>query len=1252
MSRRLLPALLGIVLLAIAWPSSRAAAQGPGETQWVWYNEGDPRVSAPAATRYFRRAFTIARGPIAEATLDVTADNRYVVWVNGARVGEGEEWKDVRRYDVKKHLVRGKNVIAVEATNDSGPAGLIVRLSYAATGSPRLALATDASWRASKSAPEDWRKVEFDDRKWSKVKVLGAYGKTAPWGGGGVVGKGAPRRFTVPAGFKVEEAVKDPGDRGPFSLVNMTFDARGRLLVSDERGGVLLCTDPDKNGVMQTVRDYCTQIKGSHGMCWIKDGLYLVGNGPKGTGLYRCRDTKGADKIDEVTLLHKFKGGMGEHGPHAILHGPDGWLYVVIGNHAWVDLGKGKAPNPAKLAPNSPLRRWPTGNPGPDQGKKGSTEDVLLPRLNDANGHAANILAPGGTIWRMDHEGKNVSLVAAGFRNHFDAAFSPFAELFTFDSDMEWDEGLPWYRDVRINHCTPGADFVWRTGAANTPNYYLDSLPPLYETGRGSPVGLEFYDHPAYPKKYRGAYFMADWSLGIIYAVHLKREGATYKADVEKFCVGAPMNVTDLEVAPDGAIYFTTGGRGTRGGVYRIVHEGAAKKAENESSHLVQPLAAWSQARFAQYLAGRGGREAASTDLQKVATDAKAPVRERVRALTLLHLHKLKLDAGLLKTLAADGDADVRAHAVWLLGVRGDKDGHGALLKALKDDDAMVRRRACEALIRAGVEPPVADVWPLLGDKDHFVCTAARLVLERIAPAKWLAKLGTETNDLIAYHAILALCKTNQAEANAEAIYARLEKAAPGDARSVLDYARVVQMVLFHAGKPPAALKAIAARCDGLFPHADKRVNRELAIVLTHLKRAGGIDSPVHAKLLAALQASNGDRQQQIHYFYCLRLLHEGWTTEQKAALVRWYESTKTWAGGHSYVPFLENIFRECLSAFTLADRKALLASGEKTPLVSLVLAQRLQRDREPALVADLKALTGRLGKVHREADVRRAVSEAILRTAIDRPKADLYPDLLAGLNTPNKVLLFDVVAALKKSPIKPKADDAKAYRALILASRKLDPGNRWKAVEVLRHWSGGREFGSEKSDWKGELQSWGKWYVQAFPKEPALPDVAGDRPPMSKYKFGELLTYLNKEGKTGNAKRGRAVFEKAQCIKCHKYGKEGEGVGPDLSTLSKRFKRADTLESIVYPSKVISDQYRSTTIVTKRGITLTGLVADQEGSLSVLLSDGSKVTVKKIDVEQRYASLISVMPEGLLEALSKEEIADLFAFMESEPGK
>src|SRR5262249_40275886 len=124
---------------------------------------------------------------------------------------------------------------------------------------------------------------------------------------------------------------------------------------------------------------------------------------------------------------------------------------------------------------------------------------------------------------------------------------------------------------------------------------YIDSLPPLYETGRGSPVGVEVYDHWAFGPKYRGALFLGDWSLGIIYAGHLERAGATYRVkEMEKFCTGSPMNVTDLEVGPDGSVYFTRGGRGGQGGVHRIVPTGKPRKPSADLN--VQPLAAWSRA--------------------------------------------------------------------------------------------------------------------------------------------------------------------------------------------------------------------------------------------------------------------------------------------------------------------------------------------------------------------------------------------------------------------------------------------------------------------------------------------------------------------------------------------------------------------------------------------------------------------------------------------------------------------------------
>ena len=175
-------------------------------------------------------------------------------------------------------------------------------------------------------------------------------------------------------------------------------------------------------------------------------------------------------------------------------------------------------------------------------------------------------------------------IVAAGFRNPYDFAFNPDGEMFTYDADMEWDIGLPWYRPTRVNHVPPGAELGWRSGWAKWPEYYLDSLPATLDVGPGSPTGVEFYNHVAFPKRMQNTMFVGDWSLGQIHAIKFEREGATYKAKITTLLKGRPLNVTDLAVGPDGNLYFCTGGRGTDGGIYRIHWKGQAPRGRDPIS--------------------------------------------------------------------------------------------------------------------------------------------------------------------------------------------------------------------------------------------------------------------------------------------------------------------------------------------------------------------------------------------------------------------------------------------------------------------------------------------------------------------------------------------------------------------------------------------------------------------------------------------------------------------------------------------
>jgi len=188
-------------------------------------------------------------------------------------------------------------------------------------------------------------------------------------------------------------------------------------------------------------------------------------------------------------------------------------------NASFFDTGSVSQPTPtiAAASPLSPLRY----------------EGHLLPRYVDPRGHATQCRAPGGVVARMNPETREWQLFAAGFRNHYDLCFDRRGALFTFDSDMEWDVGLPWYRAVRLVHVVAGGDYGWRTGSSTWPEWYADSLPPACETGRGSPTGMACYDGAQFPEHFRGAILAGDWSQGQILAFHPKRVGATFTAEVD-----------------------------------------------------------------------------------------------------------------------------------------------------------------------------------------------------------------------------------------------------------------------------------------------------------------------------------------------------------------------------------------------------------------------------------------------------------------------------------------------------------------------------------------------------------------------------------------------------------------------------------------------------------------------------------------------------------------------------------------------
>ncbi|MFI1398759.1 alpha-L-rhamnosidase [Streptomyces sp. NPDC020681] len=171
----------------IGAPATLVGTPALDTASWIWFPEGDPANSAPAATRWFRGTVEIPEG-VTRARLVMTADDGFTAHVNGTRIahtdadGPAENWRRPVLVDVTAHLRPGPAVLAVTATNAStGPAGLLGILELTTAGGSRTWV-TDASWKAADKEPSaDWRSTDFDDREWPAAKVLAKWG-AGPWG--------------------------------------------------------------------------------------------------------------------------------------------------------------------------------------------------------------------------------------------------------------------------------------------------------------------------------------------------------------------------------------------------------------------------------------------------------------------------------------------------------------------------------------------------------------------------------------------------------------------------------------------------------------------------------------------------------------------------------------------------------------------------------------------------------------------------------------------------------------------------------------------------------------------------------------------------------------------------------------------------------------------------------------------------------------------------------------------------------------
>jgi putative heme-binding domain-containing protein len=131
----------------------------------------------------------------------------------------------------------------------------------------------------------------------------------------------------------------------------------------------------------------------------------------------------------------------------------------------------------------------------------------------------------------------------------------------------------------------------------------------------------------------------------------------------------------------------------------------------------------------------------------------------------------------------------------------------------------------------------------------------------------------------------------------------------------------------------------------------------------------------------------------------------------------------------------------------------------------------------------------------------------------------------------------------------------------------------------------------------------------------------------------------------------GKQLFKVAACVSCHKLDHEGQVFGPDLAKLdAKKQTTEHILTSIVEPSKEIDEKYQSYTFLLESGKAVTGMIIEETDDVVKIVIDpvakGKPSVIKKSQIEERVKSKVSLMPQGLINKLSREEILDLVAYV------
>ncbi|MBI1374028.1 MAG: c-type cytochrome [Phycisphaera sp.] len=1016
----------------------------------------------------------------------------------------------------------------------------------------------------------------------------------------------------VPDGFKVNIFAKEPNLLHPAA---MCFDSQGRMFVG---GGpqfrkpmpdtppdsIKIVLDTDGDGVADKFKTFATGFNCIQALAWKGNDLY-VANCPD---LTIVRDTDGDDVADEYELVYTGLGHL-RHGLHGFNFGPDGKLYMTQGN--------------AGAQPNAPMAfrelmhiesDLPDNQPINRVYKPGEYKHSYIDKWPTTE----------GGMLRCDPHGHNLEIYSRGNRNPWDAAFDDGFNWLATDNDdgPESDRIISPFWGSHF-----GKRHTWSYSWTGEDNPCTVPMSGIFPSANGSGVGVVFYTAEQFPEKYRNTFLIGDWTRKEIYAFRRRWDGALLTGDLEiMVTAGGTKSLfrpTDIEVGPDGALYVL--GWGAQYGSIQAPYQGGDKNAKLNEGRVFRiwydknpliPRSKWRPAKrdkpYAQW----------TVDELIADLDNQVPV--------------WRVDAQ--DELVRRGDD--KAAQQQLLDVLGDK-----RYSSMQQTWAMWTLGRGAALTKQASQALVGYAADREADLNLRI-QAMRVLARQSGEPSTFAKLLEDPEPRVRFEAVQAMRQTDSAgqvdavlnaavkETDRLCRYAQFrwlsEKIAPEKLRELLRDER--------AGVRYVAMLALA--------EIDKLDGGD-ALLLT-------IDTDEATAKVATLWMSKTGKSQLSaivmnpsggEFFDPVDVTL---STPIEGAVVRYTTDGST--------PTAQSPAAKKGEPFRVTDTSVVTAS--------------LFRDGKPLG----GALRGEFTKVS-EAEWKSRMNIAGLKAASGAP----YRLVTGGVHE-GELAYIDRSYILKKFPSELEGNETAFIRTANNDSGKKSKGeqigfdvNRDVWVYVAHDartkdkpgWMNvGKDGGFEKV--KGDVVTTDTKFGVYRKKFPAGRVTLGDNgagksmymvfvtkadaAPRKTYntKVADVLPLL----KTGDATRGKAVFNNAagvKCTICHRLDGHGAAVGPDLSDIGLRHANdAEYIaESVVDPNAKLIEGYLQAVVVTKGGDQYFGMIREESAKvLTLYQADGKLVTVNQSDVASRTLLNVSAMPPVFGTLLSPREVADLVTYL------